>query len=70
MPLLLIDDLPAELDAENRGKVCELLATLGAQTFLTSIEPEMLFPIVAKQAESRHLEVKQFHVKHGKIDTV
>ena len=70
MPLLLLDDLPAELDADNRTKVCKLLAGLGAQVFLSSIEQEMLAPIALKQANSKHLEMRQFHVKHGKIDTV
>jgi len=40
--IYLIDDLPAELDAHNRARVCALLAERKAQVFLTSIDPEIL----------------------------
>jgi len=69
-PLFLLDDLPAELDAESRDKVCWLLASLRAQVFITSIEQEALTPIARKQTKSHDLKMSLFHVKHGKIDAV
>ena len=66
-PLFLVDDLPAELDAGNRIKVCSLLGELKAQVFMTSIEPETLVPFVQHQAQSNGAEVALFHVKHGNI---
>jgi DNA replication and repair protein RecF len=65
--LFLVDDLPAELDAENRSKACQLLASLQTQVFMTSIEPEQLAPIALAQAEKENLALTLFHVKHGKI---
>lgn len=40
--ILLIDDLPAELDPENRARVVRTLAELDAQLFVTAIEPGLL----------------------------
>ena len=40
--ILLIDDLPAELDPENRARVLHVLRTLDAQLFITAIEPGLL----------------------------
>ena len=37
--LLLVDDLPAELDGENRGRLLSLLADLPVQALITSIDP-------------------------------
>ncbi|TVR60722.1 MAG: DNA replication/repair protein RecF [Candidatus Competibacteraceae bacterium] len=40
--ILLIDDLPAELDSANRARVTQALAELDAQLFATAIEPGLL----------------------------
>ena len=40
--ILLIDDLPAELDPNNRARVTRTLAGLDAQLFVTAIEPGLL----------------------------
>lgn len=40
--ILLIDDLPAELDPDNRQRVMTCLAGLGSQLFVTAIEPDLL----------------------------
>jgi DNA replication and repair protein RecF len=40
--ILLIDDLPAELDPDNRARVTRALAGLDAQLFATAIEPGLL----------------------------
>lgn len=62
--LYLIDDLPAELDAGNREKVCRLLLDLEAQACITGIEKEALEAAVAGVQSSL------FHVKHGKIEAL
>ena len=40
--ILLIDDLPAELDPGNRARVSRALAELDTQLFVTAIEPGLL----------------------------
>ncbi len=40
--ILLIDDLPAELDPDNRVRVTRALAGLDTQLFVTAIEPGLL----------------------------
>ena len=40
--IVLIDDLPAELDAANRMRVMQALQGLDVQLFLTAIEPNLL----------------------------
>lgn len=66
--IYLIDDLPAELDAVNRSRVCELLKDQGAQVFLTCIEREMISAEVARISREAGADHKLFHVKHGSID--
>lgn len=58
--VLLIDDLPAELDAENRQRVLETLATLDVQLFITAIEAQLL-DISAWQ------EARTFYLANGNI---
>lgn len=41
-PILLLDDLAAELDAHHRGLVMERLRALAVQTFVTTIEPDRI----------------------------
>ena len=40
--ILLVDDLPAELDAANRVRVMQTLAQLDTQLFITTIDPGLL----------------------------
>ncbi|MES2624018.1 MAG: DNA replication/repair protein RecF [Pseudomonadota bacterium] len=64
--IFLIDDLPAELDALNREKVCSLLASLEDQIFISSIEEQSLRLLtVGSRGDRQH---KVFHVKHGIIN--
>ncbi|NNC55241.1 MAG: DNA replication/repair protein RecF [Pseudomonadales bacterium] len=62
--LLLVDDLPAEMDAGHQRKLCGLLAGLEMQLFITCIDP----------AEIKRFEwpagrdTQWFHVKQGEID--
>ena len=60
--IYLVDDLPSELDAQHGRLVCELLSSLGAQVFITSVD----------QADIRAVwpapeELTVFHVEHGDI---
>lgn len=67
--LFAIDDLPAELDAHNRARICRQLAELNAQVFLTSIERGTLESELLA-AKGTGIESRLFHVKHGKIMTI
>ena len=57
-PLLLVDDLPAELDAESQGMALGALRGLGAQIFLTTTEAGRIQPSA---------DFKRFHVKRGAL---
>lgn len=58
---ILIDDLTAELDTENRVKLLEYLSLLGCQVFMTATE-------LAEFGSLGALEnYKVFHVEHGCI---
>lgn len=58
-PLVLIDDLPAELDPQNRAGVLGALADLGGQSFITSVAADLL--------EGAPKPLKRFHVERGNI---
>jgi len=59
--LLLLDDLPAELDPERRKRVMTLFAEMPLQVFITATEPELI------DLSSWGHGYKMFHVKHGQI---
>ncbi len=61
-PLLLIDDLAAELDAQRREAVLAVLGRSPVQSFITCVEPESL-PVAVEA-------VKWFHVEHGRYREV
>ena len=69
--LYLIDDLPAELDPENRAKVFGALLSLNTQLFVSCVELEGLFTPASKPlfAGLSDAEKAQFHVEHGRIRT-
>lgn len=58
--ILLVDDLPAELDPDNRPRVMRALATLDSQLFVTAIEPGLL-------DLSAWPEARSFHLAHGEV---
>lgn len=58
-PIFLIDDLAAELDPANRGRIMQELEDRGSQVFLTKIESSALN--AAKPGS------KTFHVEHGAL---
>ena len=60
--IYLVDDLPAELDPQNRQRVMSQLAATGAQLFVTSVEATSI------ELETLSLpEVAKFHVERGII---
>lgn len=59
----LVDDLPSELDQQHSRLVCNLLSSLGAQVFITCVEPR---DVRAVWPEADKLAV--FHVEHGRIE--
>jgi DNA replication and repair protein RecF len=61
----LIDDLPSELDENHSRLVCEMLATMGAQVFITCVEQEEIRSV---WPDGEDLSV--FHVEHGKVKAV
>ena len=56
-PVMLIDDLAAELDRDNRTIVFDRLREMGSQVFLTTTDADLL----EGQAD------KMFHVEHGAV---
>lgn len=64
--ILLVDDLPAELDRTNQDITCRWLAALDkVQIFITGID---LQPIIQTWPKAASLQAaKMFHVKHGQV---
>jgi DNA replication and repair protein RecF len=57
-PVILVDDLPAELDGENRQKLMEILQQAGLQIFVTGVERDSFQGMGVEQV---------FHVEHGAV---
>ncbi|RLQ22058.1 DNA replication/repair protein RecF [Seongchinamella sediminis] len=63
----LVDDLPSELDRNHCGRVCELLAMMKVQVFITCVQQRDIgdvWPDDDKQA------LAMFHVEHGAVNPV
>jgi DNA replication and repair protein RecF len=58
----LIDDLPSELDHDHSLLVCDLLASMDAQVFITCIDQEEIRSVWPKTSE-----LTVFHVEHGSV---
>lgn len=63
--LFLIDDFAAELDSNNRRRLCGLLQDLDSQVFITGIDSKDLVGFWHNEADTR-----LFHVEHGQITAV
>ncbi len=61
--ILLIDDLPAELDPDHRVRVMQTLAKLDTQLFVTAIEPGLL-------DVTRWQDARTFRLPHGEMSEV
>jgi len=81
-PILLIDDIGAELDTNSRTALSLALEELDCQVVITAIEKEVLSPFLEKfvfdecsngssnidSIEEENTEYyKMFHVEHGEI---
>lgn len=62
--IYLVDDLPAELDRQNRSAILRELLRQGGQLFLTCVEQHAL-----KSSLPEGLEPTMFHVERGTITT-
>lgn len=62
--IYLVDDLPAELDQENRARVLDQLIGQGGQLFVTCVDESAL-----QGSLSNVLEKTLFHVERGTITT-
>jgi len=63
--IYLIDDLPAELDAEHRQALGRLLEQLQCQVCITGTDKELL-----DKGWGKDTPIKMFHVEHGRINLV
>lgn len=61
-PILLIDDIGAELDQYSRLALAEAINKLDCQVIITAIDKIAVEPLVSKDKN-----YKMFHVKHGEI---
>ncbi len=71
-PILLIDDIGAELDKSSRQSLSNALSILDCQVVITAIEEGVLQPFiddftVVNEERSNKAKYHMFHVKHGGI---
>ncbi|KGJ96741.1 DNA replication/repair protein RecF [Colwellia psychrerythraea] len=71
-PILLIDDIGAELDANSRLSLSTAIKNLDCQVVITAIEEGVLQPFindcsVTNNESNEKLKYHMFHVKHGGI---
>ncbi len=64
-PILLIDDVGAELDDSSRHLLSEAISKLKCQVVLTAIDKTALSPMIKNDNN-----YKMFHVKHGEISEI
>jgi DNA replication and repair protein RecF len=63
-PILLIDDIGAELDFNSRSALSSAIECLNCQVIITAIENTVLHPFAAPNSTDKY---KMFHVKHGEV---
>ncbi len=61
--VILMDDLPAELDIENRARVLNTLLDSDAQLFVTTTDSALIDCSELRKDKSK----KMFHVEHGSV---
>ncbi len=66
-PILLIDDIGAELDHNSRTVLSSAIDLLNCQVIITAIEKGVLHPFVEQISSN---EYKMFHVKHGEVISI
>ncbi len=63
-PILLIDDIGAELDINSRTVLSKAIEKLDCQVIITAIDSNALLPFLGEQGIRKY---SMFHVKHGKV---
>ncbi len=70
-PILLIDDIGAELDTNSRQSLANAIKELNCQVIITAIEESVLAPFISSLSECSDEEqkgkYKMFHVKQGEV---
>ena len=70
-PILLIDDVGAELDINSRTLLANAIKQLDCQVIITAIEENVLSPFIIKnEGGNEHKNYKMFHVEHGQISVI
>lgn len=64
-PIILIDDIGAELDSTSRKALARAIDDLTCQLFITAIDTNALEPIIPEEQS-----YKMFHVEHGVISEI
>ena len=64
-PILLIDDVGAELDLNSRTLLNNAIGKLNCQVIITAIDKTAVEPLVPTDNN-----YKMFHVKHGQISAI
>ena len=63
-PILLIDDVGAELDINSRASLSKAIDKLDCQVIITAIDVDVLQPFLSEHHNENYYV---FHVKHGKV---
>lgn len=63
-PILLIDDIGAELDLNSRSALSKAINKLDCQVIITAIESSVLQPFFGPCDDRKY---SMFHVKHGRV---
>jgi len=74
-PILLIDDIGAELDLNSRTMLSTAISRLNCQVIITAIEEHVLAPFILDGGNDKKLVSEQnnynmFHVEHGQISAM
>ena len=64
-PIILIDDIGAELDNRSRTALANAIKELNCQLFISAIDTNALEPIIPEDKN-----YKMFHVEHGEITEI
>ncbi len=64
-PILLIDDIGAELDTSSRQRLATAISDIESQIIITAIEKKVLEVLIPEDNK-----FKMFHVKHGKLSEI